>query len=62
MSQADCEGLLRQILPMPGRPEPAVREEASEPEAPVRKPRTLRRVKDGKGEGATPGRSAKKPR
>ena len=42
MSQADCEGLLREILPVPGREEPAAQQEASVPEAPVRKTRTRR--------------------
>jgi len=47
MSQADCEALLRQILPGPGRAEEAARGETSAPEAPVRKPRTRRKVKAG---------------
>jgi alcohol dehydrogenase class IV len=42
MSQADCEGLLRQILPVPGRPEPAPKHETGVPEAPIRKARTRR--------------------
>lgn len=42
MSRADCEGLLRQILPVPGRPEPAPKQETGVPEAPVRKARTRR--------------------
>jgi len=62
MSQAECEGLLRQILPVPGRPEPVSKQESSVPKAPVRKARTPRRVKGGKGEGATSGRSARKTR
>ena len=62
MSLADCEGLLRQILPVPGGPGRVVREGASEAEVPLRKARTPRGVKSGKGKGATPGRSAKKPR
>lgn len=62
MSQADCEGLLRQILPVAGRPEPAVREEATGPRVPVRKARSPRRVKGGKGKGATAKRSTKKAR
>lgn len=42
MSQADCEGLLRQILPVPGRPGPDPKQEADVPQAPVRKARTRR--------------------
>lgn len=42
MSQADCERLLRQVLPEPGRAEDEAQPEASAPKAPVRKARTRR--------------------
>ncbi len=42
MSQADCEKLLREILPLPASVEATVQPEASVPEAPVRKARTRR--------------------
>ena len=50
MTQADCERMLREILPVPvqERPEETVSEEAQEPEAPavpVRKPRSPRKAK-----------------
>ena len=62
MSQADCEGLLRQILPEAARPEPAQREEASQPEVRIRKAHTPRRVKGPEVEGTTERRPAKKAR
>jgi alcohol dehydrogenase class IV len=43
MSQAACEQLLRQILPVPGDPEPAARPGTGEPDRPARKGRARRR-------------------
>lgn len=45
MSQSDCERLLREVLPVAGRPEETTRQEEAVPEAPVRKPRASRRKK-----------------
>ncbi|MRR11472.1 iron-containing alcohol dehydrogenase, partial [bacterium] len=48
MSQADCERLLREILPVPGSAEAATPPETSGPEVtPVRKGRTRRKAKTG---------------
>jgi alcohol dehydrogenase class IV len=43
MSQAACEQMLRQLLPVPGDPKPAARPGTGEPDGPARKGRARRR-------------------
>lgn len=47
MSQADCEKLLREVLPVPGRPGPAARRKPGRPIGSVGKVRKGRRAKSG---------------